>query len=98
MVTKQWRLLPQRLLLGVPFYARHVETHQMLPFFELPSVANDTDEVDGFFFNGPETLRWKADLARNAGLAGVAVWEVTQDDARGSLLAALQPHRLHAEL
>ena len=39
----------------------------------------DQDEVDGFYFNGPTTIRNKVKLAQSSGLAGVMIWETGQD-------------------
>lgn len=36
-------------------------------------------QVSGWYFNGPATVRRKAQWAKQHGLAGVMVWEVGQD-------------------
>jgi len=40
-------------------------------------------------YDDPESLRTKASYVRDQGLAGVMIWELSQDDARASLLEAL---------
>lgn len=82
-----------KLLLGVPFYGRNREGRSRT-YSELVARGGfdaGRDLVEGFAFNGPETVRRKARLAREEGLAGVMVWEVGQDSphAGQSLLGAI---------
>lgn len=72
-----------KIVLGLPFYGRHrTQRQETLTYHEIlqrfaPGPA--TDDVSGFAFNGPETIRRKVALARDEGLAGVMAWEVGQD-------------------
>jgi chitinase len=72
-----------KLVLGIPFYGRKVnDASQVKTYAELvqtQSIASPTDEVDGFYFNGPTTVTHKVEFAKNAGLAGVMIWEIGQD-------------------
>jgi GH18 family chitinase len=51
-----------------------------------PSDAKDF--VGQFYYNGPETVRRKTAFAAAAGLAGVFVWELGQDDSYGTQQSA----------
>ena len=86
---------PDRLMLGVPFYGRGVtERGRTLPYREIltkyhPGPAQD--DVDGLHCNGPITMTNKAAWVRQRGLAGIMIWEVSQDaDGATSLLGALR--------
>jgi GH18 family chitinase len=83
----------EKILLGIPFYGRHIETRRALTYAEIMKKyqpAAEIDEVDGIYFNGARTVARKVQLARDQKLAGVMVWEVAQDVAGdGSLLKAM---------
>lgn len=72
-----------KLVLGLPFYGRGVtKPDRVLTYAEIQqkyAPAPDKDEVDGIYFNGPETLTLKVEYARQAGLQGVMIWELGQD-------------------
>eukprot|EP01071_Lankesteria_metandrocarpae_P001779 Lankesteria_metandrocarpae@DN1877_c0_g1_i1.p1 len=86
-VLKQFLPLPflkaKKVVLGLPFYGRHVTTAEVYDYKQLIgnySITDDSiDEVEGIFFNSPATLRKKIQLAFNKGLAGVMLWELGQD-------------------
>ncbi|HEV3341230.1 MAG TPA: glycoside hydrolase family 18 protein [Pirellulales bacterium] len=83
-----------KICLGVPFYGRGVEqrakslTYRQI--VEKHDPAPTSDEVDGIYFNGLETIRRKTRLAVEKKLGGVMIWELGQDtqDER-SLLRAI---------
>ena len=99
-------LVQEKLALGVPAYGRHLERPGEVKTFaeiydevrtaqHLHSSHKHTDfdsdvTESGFFFNGPNTVRTKADWAQDQGFAGVVIWELGQDKlgSRASLLAA----------
>jgi len=90
-------LAPSKLLLGVPFYARHTHTGEARPYYEVASKVSSPgeDEVESYSFNNAETLGQKADLAISQGFGGVMIWEVGQDlapESALSLLGGLQSH------
>ena len=70
-----------KLVLGLPFYGRGVADRRRTATYADLCAAGvpDGDEADGLFFNGPATIRRKVAFAREAGLAGVMVWELGQD-------------------
>ncbi|HAZ66490.1 MAG TPA: hypothetical protein DCY41_07020 [Opitutae bacterium] len=84
-----------KLVLGVPFYGRGVtDRNRTLPYREILlryKLKPDQDEVDGLAFNGPATVKRKADLALQRALGGIMVWELTQDaPAEDSLFRELR--------
>ncbi|HEY2157716.1 MAG TPA: glycoside hydrolase family 18 protein, partial [Isosphaeraceae bacterium] len=46
-----------------------------------------------FGYDDPESLGLKAEYAREHHLGGLMIWELSQDDAEGSLIQALAPRR-----
>ncbi|HVX15627.1 MAG TPA: glycoside hydrolase family 18 protein [Pirellulales bacterium] len=74
-----------KICLGVPFYGREVrQGGRSLTYAEIVrkySPAADTDEVDGFYFNGPGTIARKTRFARAGKLGGIMIWELGQDIA-----------------
>lgn len=87
----------EKILLGLPFYGRgyngtirwtKAKTYRNLA--EGYNLKPDQDSVAGFYFNGPQTIREKVRLARDYGLAGVMIWEISQDaPGEKSLLKAI---------
>jgi GH18 family chitinase len=76
---------PNKLLLGLPFYGRGITSaDRTLTYAEIlrkHSPAPDVDEVDGLFFNGPQTIDRKVAFAKGSRLGGVMIWELGQDAA-----------------
>ena len=72
-----------KLCLGVPFYGRGIEHRaRALSYAEIVrrhSPAAEADEAAGYYFNGPRTIKRKAQFAINKRLAGVMIWELGQD-------------------
>ncbi len=85
---------PGKMTLGVPFYGRPLPGEYHLLLEADPDAADkDMVMIDGreIWYNGRETLKKKVALAREYGLSGVMLWEISHDsaDPDKSLLVAL---------
>lgn len=85
---------PEKLTLGLPFYGRPAPGHfDYLLTIDPDAFEKDMVVVDGkeVWYNGRDTLRRKVALAKQYGLGGVMVWEITEDtaDPEKSLLRVL---------
>jgi len=94
---------PRKLILGVPFYSRSsTAEYNGLSYRDVKTLqekngweTSQEDSGDGIWtekgrisFDTPEELRKKARWAKEAGLGGVMIWEMTQDNG-SELLSAL---------
>ncbi|KAL1524039.1 hypothetical protein AB1Y20_018953 [Prymnesium parvum] len=74
----------EKLVLGIPFYGRDTANLASAAAYRdlRRTRTHGTDEnfVGSIYFNGPATVRRKTAFAARAGLAGVMIWEVGQDD------------------
>lgn len=92
--TNVRRFDPAKMTLGVPFYGKPLPGEYYL-LLEADASAPDKDMVvlDGreVWYNGRETLKKKVALAKEYGLGGVMLWEISHDspDPDTSLLVAL---------
>lgn len=77
-----------KMLMGIPFYGRIFDGYSPDYWKKAQSyreivyqneVLPQDDEADGYYFNGMETVRRKAELGLNLGLNGFFVWEIGQD-------------------
>jgi chitinase len=75
----------RKLTLGLPFYGRDTKkSNRVLTYREIVAKYRPeptVDEIDNFYFNGPETISRKTKYAIDTRLAGVMVWELGQDAA-----------------
>ncbi|WP_437193127.1 glycoside hydrolase family 18 protein [Planctomicrobium sp. SH527] len=88
---------PEKLILGVPFYGRDVKDRRKTITYKDAikrfQPGEDVDEIEGYFFNGPKTIRHKTRMAIDSKIGGVMVWEIGQDSqTEHSLIKAI-----HAE-
>jgi GH18 family chitinase len=89
--VKQRGLPPDKAVLGLPFYGKP-RRDNLSHYKDLVAAGADPmkDEFDSVYYNGIETVKRKTELAKREGLAGVMIWEISQDiqDDR-SLLKAI---------
>ena len=80
----------EKMILGVPFYARHKTTRAFPPGglynITFGSVSEDDPETyfnqdnwGDYYYNGAATLQQKVNYIMQAGGAGVMIWEATYD-------------------
>jgi hypothetical protein len=80
----------EKMVLGVPFYARHKTSRGLPPggFYDITygTMSNDDpvtyfnqDFKGDYYYNGAPTLKQKVDYIMQAGGVGVMIWEVTYD-------------------
>lgn len=71
-----------KLVLGLPFYGRDVQSRNATTYREIVAKFRPEptiDRVGQVYYNGPETIRRKVELAIDAQLGGLMVWELGQD-------------------
>jgi len=92
--TGKWKVSPERIVLGVPFYgfdftppARYIDYREIVA--GNPALAYQ-DAVGMRYYNGIPTIVKKTELAKQK-LGGVMIWEIASDTAGElSLLRALE--------
>ena len=80
---------PEKVVLGVPFYGRNKDRDSR-SYAELTvgkNFAPEVDEIDGFAFNGVNTVKAKMDYVTRKELGGLMIWELAHDG--GALLQSL---------
>jgi GH18 family chitinase len=89
--VKERGLPPQKAVLGLPFYGKP-RKENLSHYKDLLAAGADpmADEFDSVYYNGIATIKKKTELAKQQGLGGVMIWEISQDvnDDR-SLLKAI---------
>lgn len=78
---------PQKIVVGIPAYARHSKSPQMVKtyaeiFDEMKPTSEDMLEKrpwNGYAYDSPNEVRRKVEYAVEKGLAGVFFWELGQD-------------------
>lgn len=89
--VKHRGLPPEKAVLGLPFYGKP-RRENLSHYKDLLAAGADPmgDEFDSVYYNGIKTIKEKTVLAKKEGLAGVMIWEISQDtqDDR-SLLKAI---------
>jgi chitinase len=94
--VKQRGLPPEKTVLGLPFYGKP-SSNKYTRYNDL--VNNGADPFgdnykDSVFYNGINTIKKKTQLAKKEKLAGVMIWEISQDtnDDRSLLKAIHETH------
>lgn len=89
--VKERGLPPHKAVLGLPFYGKP-RRENLSHYKDLVAAGADPmkDEFDSVYYNGIATIKGKTELAKQENLAGVMIWEISQDtnDER-SLLRAI---------
>lgn len=89
--VKERGLPPHKAVLGLPFYGKP-RKENLSHYKDILAAGADpmSDEFDSVYYNGIATIKKKTELAKKEGLAGVMIWEISQDtnDER-SLLKAI---------
>ncbi|AQT68755.1 Chitinase A1 precursor [Anaerohalosphaera lusitana] len=82
-----------KLVLGVPFYGYGTDGNQYTyaQIYDWYQPGPDVDSIDGYYFNGIDTIKQKTDYAFTNSYGGMMIWEVGQDKLNhpASLLAPL---------
>lgn len=88
--VKQRGLPPQKAVLGLPFYGK--PRGKLQQYKDLVNAGADPfgDTYDSVYYNGINTIKKKTQFAQKEKMAGVMIWEISQDtyDNR-SLLKAI---------
>lgn len=89
--VKERGLPPHKAVLGLPFYGKP-RKEKLSRYNDILAAGADPmkDEFDSVYYNGIATIKRKTELAKQEGLGGVMIWEISQDtnDER-SLLRAI---------
>lgn len=89
--VKERGLSPQKAVLGLPFYGKPGRRN-LSHYKDLLAAGADpmSDEYDSVYYNGMATIKKKTELAKKENLAGVMIWEISQDtNDEHSLLKAI---------
>ena len=68
--------------MGLPFYSRDIRTGEWQPYEDLVRdnpLSPSIDQIGTAYFNGPDLISKKTNLALNSNFAGVMIWEIGQD-------------------
>lgn len=88
---KERGLPPQKAVLGLPFYGK--PRGKLTLYKDLVNAGADPygdNYKDSVFYNGINTIKSKTQLALKEKLAGVMIWEISQDtNDKNSLLKAI---------
>ncbi|MDA3958977.1 glycoside hydrolase family 18 protein [Oceanispirochaeta sp.] len=84
----RYEIPPEKLIMGIPFYGRIFDGYSPDYWKKAQSyreiirqnpVLPHEDEAEGYYFNGPETVQKKTEIAEELSLGGFFVWEIGQD-------------------
>ncbi len=81
-----------KIALGVPFYGRNIEKFDEAKSARdiLGDSTRQGNRAGDFFFNDQPTLKEKVAYAKEQKLAGIMVWELSQDTVAGTLIDTLR--------
>lgn len=77
----------EKIVLGVPFYARHQTSRGASVYAQAfsnlssadPAAAYNSNNVGSYYYNGKDLLQQKTEYIMDQGGAGIMIWEVTYD-------------------
>ncbi len=72
-------LPPQKAVLGLPFYGKPGGGKGQYKQLIENGADPKADEFEGIYYNGISTIKKKTRLAKEENLAGVMIWEISQD-------------------
>lgn len=82
----------EKIYMGVPFYGRSLADRNQSASYkslvEKYTLKSKTDEIDGIYFNGPNTIADKTRFAQKKKLGGIMIWELSQDTTNEHSLIA----------
>jgi len=88
--VKQRGLPPQKAVVGLPFYGK--PRGKLTHYKDLVNAGADPngDTYDSVYYNGINTIKKKTQFAQKEKMAGVMIWEISQDtNDNRSLLKAI---------
>lgn len=88
--VKERGLPPEKAVLGLPFYGK--PRGKLTQYKDLVKAGADPngDFYDSVFYNGINTIKAKTEFAVKQKMAGVMIWEISQDTSdQNSLLKAI---------
>lgn len=88
--VKQRGLPPEKAVLGLPFYGK--PRGKLTRYADLVNAGADPygDTYDSVYYNGINTIKMKTQFAKKEKMAGVMIWEISQDlNDNRSLLKAI---------
>lgn len=89
--VKERGLPAEKAILGLPFYGKP-RREKLSHYKDLVAAGADPsgDQFDSVYYNGITTIKRKTELAKKENLAGVMIWEISQDTRdEHSLLKAI---------
>jgi len=84
----RYSIPPEKLLMGIPYYGRIFDgyspdywkkSQSYKELIKLGISTPETNEIDGYFFNGADMVQRKVETGRTLGISGYFIWEIGQD-------------------
>ena len=84
----RYEIPPEKILMGIPFYGRIFDgyspdywkkSQSYRELVKLGIMDEKSDEIDGYYFNGANTVLEKIRVGQSLSLGGFFIWEIGQD-------------------